>query len=326
MVPVRLNTLNRDIARIENDVAFGPMMPILANADGSPDCTVNAAINKADTHFTFLPVGCTPYVNCDRVHADVHSLSNSDSIPNGAVLYQCNTQIPGMGASATCQYTLSCSAVAAFDPHDAVVETTCVNGSVIFGNYLSPLLTFDFSIDPPHPAVHDAVAVTVSIGNTTGGAVGIPQYTLRGTVPFLSGETVQRFSLGVSTLTYHLQATRPGTAMLQVDVNYETVRGCPGNSFFAFETFTSAPFALEIADAATAPTAAAPGFAGGGGCSIVSPAETFFGRPLLLLLSPIVMFVLREPRRILFRVRRTNLLRQQPRTGPQVSGSRYQSG
>lgn len=87
-----LHTFGNEISNLENIISFDSATPILANAFGRPECLVNAAINKADTFFEFLPQGCSGST-CTQVRAVVRSLSNLAGIADGANLYSCKVRI-----------------------------------------------------------------------------------------------------------------------------------------------------------------------------------------------------------------------------------------
>jgi len=88
-----LHTFGNEISNLENIISFDSVAtPILTNALGRPDCLVNAAINKADTFFEFLPQGCSGTA-CTQVRAIVRSLSNLAGIADGANLYTCKVRI-----------------------------------------------------------------------------------------------------------------------------------------------------------------------------------------------------------------------------------------
>jgi Big-like domain-containing protein len=81
------------VAETENDLHFDLATAVAANADGAPDCLGNPAITKDGTKFAFQPPGCHPSTDCEGIHAVVVALHDTDSIPNGAVLYTCGVDI-----------------------------------------------------------------------------------------------------------------------------------------------------------------------------------------------------------------------------------------
>ena len=82
----------QSVAGLQNDIVFSANAPVAAAAN-HPDCSVNPAINKGFTSFAFQPPGCTPQVSCTGMRAVVISLSNTNPIPDGSVLYTCNVAI-----------------------------------------------------------------------------------------------------------------------------------------------------------------------------------------------------------------------------------------
>src|SRR5262249_15782343 len=53
-----------DVAGVQDDMLFDLDTAVAANADGTPDCTVNPEIHKSGTTFVFQPVGCQPGSDC----------------------------------------------------------------------------------------------------------------------------------------------------------------------------------------------------------------------------------------------------------------------
>jgi hypothetical protein len=100
------------VAGAQNDIAFDSVnAPIAATGDGKPDCTVNPSIGKAATVFGFLPNGCSGAA-CTGMRAIVLSMSNTDPIPDGSMLYECTVSIapqapPGLYPLAIVGVTLS---------------------------------------------------------------------------------------------------------------------------------------------------------------------------------------------------------------------------
>lgn len=86
-----LDSQGSSVAATQNDIFLDARhVPIAANAQGDPDCTVNPATGKTG-RFAFHPVGCTGS-DCLQIRAVIHSLSNTSPIPNG-ILYTCRVQI-----------------------------------------------------------------------------------------------------------------------------------------------------------------------------------------------------------------------------------------
>ncbi|MBI3784591.1 MAG: hypothetical protein HY270_14450, partial [Deltaproteobacteria bacterium] len=65
--------------------------------NNKPDCTVNPAINKGGTAFSFRTANCPSGSTC--VRALVLALDNTDVIPDGSTLYTCNVTTSGSGGT-----------------------------------------------------------------------------------------------------------------------------------------------------------------------------------------------------------------------------------
>ena len=118
------------VAGTQNDITFTSQVQIAAN-NGSPDCTVNSAINKGATAFSFLPSGCSGAA-CTGVRALVLSFSNTTPIPTGSVLYTCNIDITSSAENGQ-SYALTCANAGASDPNGNALAANCTNGSVAVG-------------------------------------------------------------------------------------------------------------------------------------------------------------------------------------------------
>src|SRR6185369_12533310 len=101
--------------------------PIAATQAGKPDCTVNPAIDKMATAFSFRPPGCGAAA-CTSIRALVVSVSNTDPIPDGAVLYTCNANV---AAGATGRFPLTVAGVHMSTPDGAALpNATGVDGAI----------------------------------------------------------------------------------------------------------------------------------------------------------------------------------------------------
>jgi len=97
----------------------------------APDCTVNADIDKTGTSFAFQPPNCQGEL-CTGIRALVLSLSNTDPIPDGSVLYTCVVNIKSTAADGQ-TYPLDCSNAGASDPDGVALSASCTSGSVVVG-------------------------------------------------------------------------------------------------------------------------------------------------------------------------------------------------
>jgi len=82
-----------EIAAAQIDVGFDVATAVPAGNGGAPACSVNAAIDKADSSFAFLPTGCAPGVDCSGVRAVIRSLSNATPIGDGSELFACSLDL-----------------------------------------------------------------------------------------------------------------------------------------------------------------------------------------------------------------------------------------
>jgi hypothetical protein len=87
--------------------------PVARNTNGSPKCTVNAAIQKSAT-FSFLPTGCSGSA-CNQVRANIYG--STAPIANGATLYSCTVNVAA--TAPTRDYQLSVEGVVARGPNGA---------------------------------------------------------------------------------------------------------------------------------------------------------------------------------------------------------------
>lgn len=95
------------IVAISHCIAINPDAPFARTATNEPDCTVNPALQKPDSTFTFEPNGCDPAVDCQSMCADIHGPEGSPVISMGAMLYSCRIAIPGATPDGT--YPLACA-------------------------------------------------------------------------------------------------------------------------------------------------------------------------------------------------------------------------
>ena len=109
-VDVWLESDFAETAGTENELHFPPLAEIRA-------CARNEAISKGGTAFSITP---------ERTKAIVISLFDSDPIPNGAVLYNCEVEIAADAAPGP--YQLSCAAPGAGDPRGTQLPASCADG------------------------------------------------------------------------------------------------------------------------------------------------------------------------------------------------------
>ncbi|MBI3782252.1 MAG: hypothetical protein HY270_02505 [Deltaproteobacteria bacterium] len=123
-----LYTLGAPIAGIDNTITFDNIAtPILALANGTPNCTVNPLIDKADSFFQFLPQGCSGST-CTQIRAVIQSLSNLAPIADGSALYTCKVKIAAQAASGIYQFIAN--ALQAVDISQLPLPITALNGEI----------------------------------------------------------------------------------------------------------------------------------------------------------------------------------------------------
>ena len=137
---VMLHTGSAQVAGAQNDIAFdGINIRIAAKANGHPDCTVNADINKGATSFAFRPNGCTGTA-CTSIRALVLATDNVDPIADGSVLYTCTANVAAGAADG--QYPLSISGVILEDPSgNQIPGSTGISGMIVVNNAFTPTFT-----------------------------------------------------------------------------------------------------------------------------------------------------------------------------------------
>jgi hypothetical protein len=75
---------------------------------------------------------------------------------------------------------------------------------------------------------------------------GLPGYALRGAEPILHGVLEIQPGGPLGEVTFELTADCPGTAPLRLQVNYETLAGCPGATYYRFADIFSPLFPLIV--------------------------------------------------------------------------------
>ena len=251
-VDVILQPLGLAVTALEHEMDFDPYAPVADRGGGRPDCAPGADLSVLSASFDFVPSGCAPAGTCTGVRA---FLTTRLPIPDGAVAYRCMVALVDEPSPPedSCFHPLICAggqgATSAGDP----LTVQCLDGSdgAVTADYSLRLLGFDFRAEPAAPTVGDTVRLTFSVH----GEGGLPHYMVLDAAPFLSGTLSAETSgpLG-DEVSFDLHADCPGTAPLRLRVNYETLSGCAGHSFFAFTSQTSPVFPLTVSDPGTTPT------------------------------------------------------------------------
>lgn len=115
------------LVAVQLDLGWAHDTPVIARANGHPDCTVDPAIQKPDSTFAFIPSGCQG-ASCTAVRALVFSLSNVDLIPDHAHLFTCNAQVAATAAAGP--HPLSCSGASGSGADANTVGVACDAGQI----------------------------------------------------------------------------------------------------------------------------------------------------------------------------------------------------
>jgi hypothetical protein len=250
-VDVTLRALGFEVTQVEHDLGFGPYATV-ADRGGVPDCTVGPGLTATSSSFVFTPDGCTTDATCSGVRA---ALTVRDPIPDRAVVYRCAIALVAQAAPTEegCTHALICEGGQGTSAGGEPLEVYCPDGSdgQVVADYAERPLAIDFQADPAAPHVGDDVRATFTVR----GDGGLPSYRLAGAAPYLSGPT----SLGGAgplgaDVSFPLHADCPGTAPLQLSIHYETLAGCPGNTYYRFTDATSPIFPVVVSDPDLTPT------------------------------------------------------------------------
>ncbi|MFI5365938.1 MAG: choice-of-anchor Q domain-containing protein [Candidatus Binatia bacterium] len=125
---VSLQSLNAEVAGLQNDIGFDASTPVAANADGSPACVANPAIGKEATAFAFVDCSGAPPEGCSWMRALVFSLTDQSPIPDGSLLYTCTVNISAHALPG--DYALVNSGVIVAGPNGQELLADSANGSV----------------------------------------------------------------------------------------------------------------------------------------------------------------------------------------------------
>ncbi|MBI3786242.1 MAG: hypothetical protein HY270_22875, partial [Deltaproteobacteria bacterium] len=135
------------VAGTQNDMAF-PAGALIVTKNNKPDCTVNPAINKGGTAFSFRTANCPSGSTC--VRALVLALDNTDVIPDGSTLFTCNVTTSGTGG------TIAVSGARLSTPAGSAISgATSQDGIICIGGGNTPVPTptqGSSSCDPPRAA------------------------------------------------------------------------------------------------------------------------------------------------------------------------------
>lgn len=92
---VRLESTTGQASAIEFDLQLDERLRVTAGGDGRPDCSVNPAINKEASGFSFRPARCGDgNLGCEVVHAVILAADNREPIADDSELFRCRMRIP----------------------------------------------------------------------------------------------------------------------------------------------------------------------------------------------------------------------------------------
>src|SRR4030095_7210765 len=186
--------------------------------------------------------GCVPSATCTGVRAEV---STRDPIPEDGIAYQCEATLVDRPSTPEqgCYHVIDCIDGTARDRAGRPLTLRCSEFEGYVGaDYALRPVAFTFSADPAAPNVGDTVRVTFSVA----GDGGLPYSALRGAEPILHGVLEIQPGGPLAEVTFELSADCPGTAPLYLQVNYETLAGCPGATYYRFADIFSPLFPLIV--------------------------------------------------------------------------------
>jgi hypothetical protein len=242
-IDVTLQPAGLQITTFEHELSFDPYAPVADRGGGVPDCAAASELSATSAQFAFVPAGCAASGTCTGLHA---SVTTPAPIPDGAVVYRCQFALSEEETpdEISCYHAFICAGGGGETRDGDPIRVACTPDSNGFAwvNYSLRPLQFQFSADPAMPNVGDTVQVTFSVF----GQGGLPVYQLGGSWPYFDGETTQNVGGPLGSVTFELQAMCPGTAPLSLSVEYETVGGCPGHTYFQFTRQSSPVFPLTV--------------------------------------------------------------------------------
>jgi hypothetical protein len=242
-VNVVMRPLGYAVTRLDHELHFDGFAAVASlGPGGRPDCTPGSFLAVDSHDFTFLPVDCTPGVDCDAVRA---LITTREPIADGAVVYRCNVLSRAqVSSTADCFHALTCGAGAARRADGSDLAVACVEGGVTVDYSVTPV-TFSLTAEPANPMVGDTVQVTVSAF----GQGGLPAFSLQGAAPYLrivSSPPPMGGPLGGNPVVFETIADCPGVANLSVFLSYEARCGCSTSPFFCFAGASSQSYEVRL--------------------------------------------------------------------------------
>ena len=135
----------QSVVAFANQIGFEARTPIVARADGKPDCALKAGILKENTGFAFQPANCVVGTSCTSVKAAVLSFNpNTTRTPlaNGPI-YSCRFAIPA-GAAIGATFALTNVGATVTDPNSVDTDVTAMShsgGITVGGPSVTPTRT-----------------------------------------------------------------------------------------------------------------------------------------------------------------------------------------
>jgi len=126
-VSVRLHRHGVSPVGSQNRLDVAPPLRFGKTVSGSPDCVVNAAIDKPATAFSFSPADCVGDA-CSSVQVFVLAFDNTSAIPDGAVLYTCRLAVDPAASAGT--YAVGNSEVQGADASGSLLPGQAGDGAV----------------------------------------------------------------------------------------------------------------------------------------------------------------------------------------------------
>jgi hypothetical protein len=131
-IEVTLRARGYDVYGAQNDLVLGTGTTI-PEVDGAPDCTVNPAIGRDSTLFSFVTIACASGEQCQGVRAFVLPILIGRPIEDGSVLYTCRVRVAAGAAAGRYPIPAESVDVAADGPNLPVRATGRAGGITVVG-------------------------------------------------------------------------------------------------------------------------------------------------------------------------------------------------
>lgn len=234
LVSMRLRSAGHALGTIQHDVYLAPTIAARMRPDGFPDCTVGEGLAVRESLFLLAPVDCGTG-SCERILA---YLLLAAPPSDGSELFRCHVDLPN-GDVGTCAHTVACGLSAAADGDGGPLAVHCEAGTVVADQATMPR-PITVHVTPAHPAVGEWVSITAS---SREGESAV--YELIGADDLLSGPRSVRGDR-THSVTFSMTATQPGDGEIQVRRHDEVTGGCPGRTYYVFQSDASPPIPLTV--------------------------------------------------------------------------------